>query len=310
MLKRFLAVLLLLSLALSVAGCAAPSAQVGAGFTVTDALGYEVTLPKEPQRVAVLFSSFADIWVSAGGTVDITVGESVTRGFAGEEAVLVDGGAGKTIDLETLIAAEPDLVICSADIEGQADAAQICRDAGIPTAAFRVESFEDYLEVLDIFTQLTCRPDRYQVCGTEVAEKIRQQRENFLENSVGKTVLFIRAGSSAKYTKAKGSQDHFVCQMLQELGTVNIADAAPVLLDGLSFEEILTQDPEYIFISTMGDVDAAVSYMDSLLQEPQWQALSAVQNGKVFYLPKELFQFKPNARWDEAYAYLIDLLNQ
>ena len=82
------------------------------------------------------------------------------------------------------------------------------------------------------------------------------------------------------------------------------------MLDGLSFEEILNQDPDYIFISTMGDPEAAFSYMDSLLQKPQWQALSAVQNGRVFYLPKELFQFKPNARWDEAYAYLIGLLNQ
>lgn len=310
MLKRTLTAVLLLAVLLVSAGCAVSPAPVEDGVTITDALGCQVTLPKEPQTVAVLFSSFADIWVCAGGSVDITVGEAVERGFAEETAILVDSGAGKTIDLETLIAAQPDMVICSADIEGQVDAARICRDAGIPTAAFQVESFEDYLSVLDIFTQLTGCPERYETYGTAVADKIQQLQADFLEESGEKTILFIRAGSSAKYTKAKSSEDHFACRMLQQLGTVNIADSAPILLDGLSFEEILNQDPDYIFISTMGDPEAAISYMDSLLQKPQWQALSAVQNGRVFYLPKELFQFKPNARWDEAYAYLIGLLNQ
>ena len=36
--------------------------------------------------------------------------------------------------------------------------------------------------------------------------------------------------------------------------------------------------------------------------------LSAVKGGRCHYLPKELFQYKPNARWAEAYEYLIDLL--
>ena len=96
--------------------------------------------------------------------------------------------------------------------------------------------------------------------------------------------------------------------MLEELGCRNIADTAPVLLDGLSFEEILAKDPDHIFISTMGDADAAIAYMDDLLGEPTWQRLTAVQKGRVHYLPKSLFQYKPNAHWGEAYAYLITLL--
>ena len=48
--------------------------------------------------------------------------------------------------------------------------------------------------------------------------------------------------------------------------------------------------------------------MESLLSDPVWSTLTAVQEEKGFQLPKDLFQFKPNARWDEAYQYLIDLL--
>ena len=44
---------------------------------------------------------------------------------------------------------------------------------------------------------------------------------------------------------------------VKELGTYNIAENAPVLLDGLSQEEILMENPDYIFISTMGKEEAA-----------------------------------------------------
>ena len=48
--------------------------------------------------------------------------------------------------------------------------------------------------------------------------------------------------------------------------------------------------------------------MESLLADPVWSTLSAVRGGRVYQLPKDLFQYKPNARWDEAYAYLSSLL--
>ena len=61
-------------------------------------------------------------------------------------------------------------------------------------------------------------------------------------------------------------------------------------------------------ITTMGDESAGTAYMDSLISDPVWQTLTAVKEGRVHQLPKELFQYKPNARWGEAYAYLIELL--
>ena len=36
--------------------------------------------------------------------------------------------------------------------------------------------------------------------------------------------------------------------------------------------------------------------------------LSAVQEGRVYVLPRELFHYKPNARWAEAYEYLLAIL--
>ena len=114
----------------------------------TDSTGRLVTLDKAPGRVAVLFASFAEIWKLAGGEVAVTVGDSVERGFAGEDAVLVDQGAGMNINTELLAAAAPDFVIASADTAAQVNACEVMRAAGVPCALLSVETFEQYLQTL------------------------------------------------------------------------------------------------------------------------------------------------------------------
>lgn len=281
-------------------------------YSFTDDAGQEITLEERPAKVAVLFSSFADVWKTAGGETAITVGESVERGFAGEDVLLVDQGAGKTIDGELLISYEPDFVICSADIEGQVKTAELLTKADIPCAQFHVESFEEYLSMLKICTDITGDKEAYQTYGIDVQKRVEQVRKDAKERlSEGQPqILFVRAGSTYNATKAKTAEDNFVCAMLKELGTYNIAENAPVLLDGLSFEEVILADPEYIFISTMGEEEAAKAYMNSVLSDENWQQLDAVKNGHYTYLPKDMFQYKPNAKWDEAYRYLADLLEQ
>lgn len=302
--KRLFAMLLCLTL---LAGCgSAPAA--GEGITFTDDTGTAVTVAPKPEKVAVLLSSLADLWITAGGRVAITVGETVERGFADDTAILVDAGAGKTIDLEALVAQKPDLVIYSSQIAGQAACAEALRAAGIPAAGFQVETFEDYIRVLKIATEILQTPERFETYGTQVRQRVEQIFADAGSREENPSVLFVRAGSSARFTKAKNAENHFVCRMLQELGAVNIADRAPVLLDGLSIEHILTQDPDMILFTTMGDESQGSAYMESLLKDPVWQELTAVQAGRVYQLPKELFQFKPNARWDAAYAYLLELL--
>ena len=307
---RIIRVILAAMLVLSLAACScAPEKENAEGwYSFTDHKGNNVVLQQKPQKVAVLFSSFGDIWMTAGGKVNITVGETVQRGFAEDTAILVDSGAGKSIDTELLIASKPDFVICSADVPAQQDAAKLLAQAGISCASFRVESFEDYLDVLRICTDITGNKEMYQQYGADVGQNIEQIMAQTQQLSENKKILFVRAGSGSSATKAKTAKDHFAAAMLKELGTYNIAENATILLDGLSLEEIIVEKPEYIFISTMGDETAAKEYINSLFAQPQWQAVETVKNGNYIFLPKELFQYKPNSRWDKAYEYLVNTL--
>ena len=281
-------------------------------YSFTDDSGEVVTLDAEPTKVAVLFSSYAEIWIDAGGSIAVTVAETVERGFADDSVTVIDPGSGhSTIDLEALISAEPDFVIGTTDYAGQVDAVSFCRDAGIPAALFRVECFDDYLDVLEIFCDIAGSPENYELYGTSVESEIDALFDSvgeYLESADAPDILFVRAGSTDSSTKAKTAADNFACAMLDELGVNNIADERGELTGALSLEAIIEADPDYMFITTMGNEAAAIEHMDSMLTSEGWRELSCVKESNYAYLPKELFHFKPNSRWADAYKMLVELL--
>lgn len=280
----------------------------GEYFTFTDSEGEIVELSHKPQKTAVLFSSLAECWIEAGGEVYVTVGESVERGLVKEETELVDKGAGKTIDTEKLISLEPDFVICSADIASHRDVASALKKAKIPVAMLRMDTFEDYLTILRTLTKITGKTENYEQFGENAKSEIEQiisggKREN------NPKILFVRSGSSYSSAKAKKADDNFAAKILEDFGCINIADKAEVLLDNLSAEVILKENPQYIFVSVMGDYDNSKAYMQELLAKKEYASLDAVKNGRVYFLPKELFQYKPCGRWAESYRYISSILN-
>ena len=280
----------------------------GEYFTFTDSEGEIVELSHKPQKTAVLFSSLAECWIEAGGEVYVTVGESVERGLVKEETELVDKGAGKTVDTEKLISLEPDFVICSADIASHRDVASALKKAKIPVAMLRMDTFEDYLTILRTLTKITGKTENYEQFGENAKSEIEQiisggKREN------NPKILFVRSGSSYSSAKAKKADDNFAAKILEDLGCVNIADKAETLLDNLSAEVILKENPQYIFVSVMGDYDNSKTYMQELLAKKEYASLDAVKNGRVHFLPKELFQYKPCGRWAESYRYISSILN-
>ncbi len=69
-----------------------------------------------------------------------------------------------------------------------------------------------------------------------------------------------------------------------------------------SMETMVEKNPEILFVVTMGD---AKSQEDNLLGEmkknPAWNAISAVQNNKVYFLPQDLFLLSPGLNYPECY---------
>ncbi len=304
----FFSFLLCLFIILSCSACGSSSQSTTSQISFTDSNGQHISLSQKPVKVAVLFSSLADMWIHAGGKVNITVGDSIQRGLVAKQTTLVDQYAGETINTEKLIGAKPDFVICSSELPGQIKAAKAIRAAGIPCASFQVSSFSDYLKVFKTMTEITGNKTAFKQYGTAVKKKVDKILSQVPSAKTSLKILFIRTGSSQATCKAKSTKRHFAAMMLHELGATNIADKSPVIQVNLSIEKIIEEDPDSIFITTMGHSQDAKKYMQHLLKTDLWKSLKAVKNKKVYYLPKALFQYKPNAQWAVAYAYLAHIM--
>ena len=282
------------------------------GYTFIDAIGQEITV-NNPQRVVSLMGSFSEIWVLAGGA-DTLVGTShdtVDNRDLGLPDDIAIVGTYQNPNIEEILALNPDLVLLSSETT-RTDSHVALKDAlngaGITAAYFSVTHFEDYLNMLKICSDITGNPEAYQTNGVAVQERISKIiADNKLETAPSVLLMVTYSGG----IRAQSS-DTMTGRMLSDLGCSNILDDYPSMLQDFSVEKIIEVDPDYIFVIPMGNDDALAqkNLKENVESNPAWNSLTAVVNDRYILLPKDKFLYKPNALWDESYAYLAALLTE
>ena len=153
----------------------------------------------------------------------------------------------------------------------------------------------------------------YEKNGLAIQEQIEnviaQSKQRIEDAGQAPTVLSLRASST--FIRAKNSKDNVLGEMLFALGCENIADSEESLLENLSIEQIIIQDPDYIFFIQQGDNEDGTkeNIKNFIAENPAWSELTAVKNGRVYLLEKSLYALKPNDRWGEAYEKLEGILS-
>ena len=278
--------------------------------TVTDDLGRSVTIEQEPKNVAVIMGSFADVWQLAGGTMVATVNDAWEDFHLELGSEVKNLGKYNAISTEMLFSVDADLVIASSNTKKQVELKDTLEAAKVPVLYFEINEFSDYLRMLKACTDITGRADLYEKNGTKIQEqieKIKSAAADAVKTAGAPKVLFIRAAASGIH--AKGSTGTVLGPMLKDLGCINIADGSE-LLDKLSMEVIIKEDPDMIFIVQQGNDDEGTkkTISENLTSNPAWSGLKAVKEDKVYYLEKNLYHLKPNARWAESYDKLEKIL--
>ena len=275
-----------------------------------DALGRQVSVEKNPKRVAALIGSFADVWMLAGGEI-CAAADDAWDDFGLTLDGAVNLGGAHSPSLELLVSAEPDLVIASASTASNVALLETLEAIGINIVYFDVDNFYDYLDMLDICTDITGRKDLYDRNGLKLQEKIEKIKIDYKNESTDinkKKVLILRSASA--FVKAKGSEGTVLGEMLADMGCINIADNNKNLLENLSIEAILKEDPYHIFVVTMGNnTNAAIESLNKFIeQNPALNSLDAIKNNRLYIMEKKLYNLKPNSAWAEAYEGLYEKL--
>lgn len=289
--------------------------------TFTDASGKDsVTIQKKPKKVVNLYASFTTLWYEAGGEVAGLIGgdssvalyeEYIGRDITADAGVttVATSSSGKKWDTETIVALQPDLIICSTAMSGYKTIEAPAEAAGIPVIAMRYNDFSDYLMWFKVFANLTGHTELWE----EVALKsLDEVVDVLLACPTENTPRVFSMFSSADNLQANTSGT-VVGGMIDAMHAKNIVDewegASEAERLDINLETVFAADPDIILVQCHAGKEDAEALVASLYGDnPVWQSLTAVQNGKVFYLEKSLFHNKPNSRFAEAYKVLAGYL--
>lgn len=299
--NNFLKILTILVAVISLNSC---NSNTSDKYTVKDSLDNNIYFENTPERVVILEASLAEIYTLSGGFYVGISDDYETYGLELNNATIV--GSAHYPNLETIVSLNPDLVIYSTKKSSQVDICSQIYNLGIQTYACTIESFDDYLYTLRQFTTLTNREDLYKVNGLDILDQINAVK-NKVDSSYHPKVLFLRAMSN-KYSII--GKDNFVCDILNDLGTINIASTS-YISDDVSTEIIVRENPDFIFYTFMGsnDIEKSQKYLEeNLFNKGFFKELDAVKNEQVYYLDTSLYHYKPNNKWGLAYERLYQII--
>lgn len=299
----------------------ANAVQVGENdVTFVDDSGREaLTIAKNPQKVAVLYGSHACLWTEAGGTVSLAIGgknavklyeDQIGRNILEDEGVVTvaDSSSAKNWDVEAILAEKPDLIICSTQMSGYSTISAPAEAANIPVIALTYSGLQDYLRWFKVFSNLNGKPELWDEVAQGVLDRVVEIVSKVPDEG-NPTVLSILPKADGLTANTSASDTG---AMLKEMKAVNVADpnndASAVRVD-ISLEEIFAANPDYILVQCQVSEEDSKEKLETLINgNPVWDSLDAVKEGRVYYLPKALFQYRPNHQYRESYEMLAELI--
>ncbi len=304
--NRLISIVLLLVLLLA-SGCDSRAKNGdNKGVIVVDDMGREVCVSSF-SRVAALTGSLGEIWMLSGGTLSAVAEDAWSELSLTLNDNAVNLGNSHAISRDMLLLSTPELVIASSKLSSHLELEESLRASGVAVLYFDVSDLDDYLRVLKVFTEITGKSDLYEKNGAAIEEEVREMISRNKDRE-SQRVLVLRASSAS--IKVKNSDGTMLGGMLRDFGCVNIADSDTSLLESLSVESIVLNQPDRIFFVQMGeDMDAIKASVEQMFAEnPLWYELDAVKEGRVYFMEKRLYNMKPNVRFAEAYAGLEKIL--
>jgi molybdenum ABC transporter molybdate-binding protein len=282
----------------------ASSSSASGGFTVTDALGRNVTFKSVPQKIVLagkaLFMIADAVYTFPDASKNIVALGSTAQG-SGNFIPMIDSTFAAKISLdsnagaEQIAAAQPDCVITKS--YNQSTLGKALEAINIPVIYLDFETPDQYQRDLKTLGQLFQNPDRAAQVAAFYQGKV---------DAVTKAVSTLKDDQKPRtlilYYNVKDNAVSFNVPPMTWIQTlmVTTAGGAPVWQDAnpgsgwtkVSLEQVAAWNPDVIFIvSYFKPVNDVVK---ELKADSQWQALSAVKNSKLYGFATDVYS------WDES----------
>ena len=293
---------------LLLSACGAPAAEQssqGSYATITDDNGRIVSFDKKPERIVVTSASFLEPLYAVGGEV---VGRPDSKSKIPEAAKSVTNiGRVYQIDAEKVLALTPDLVILNRGMNEKL--VETLAANHIKTLVIEMKSYEDVKREIGTFATLTGETAKGDELIRKMDADIEAVRTSIPQEK--KRVAIIHSTGQGLSVQLDGSIAGNIANIL---GWENTAAGMPALDKNpdaapYSMETLVAQNPDIIFVTSMGEEAEIRASMEAMFAEsPAWQSVNAIRDGRVYYLPQEMFLFSPGIEYPAAVKYMARLV--
>jgi len=289
----------LLLIAVLVSACTAsstpssPSQSSATGsVTLTDDAGREVTLAGPAQRIVSLAPSNTEI-VCALDACDRLVGVTDFDNFPTEVVDLPKVVVQTQVDLERLVAAEPDLVLAAGNELTPSSVIERIEDLGVPVLVLYPESLDEVYTDIELVGDAIDRRAEANELVDGLRVRVAAVEDAVAGVSAPLTLYEVFHAEGTTYTAGEGS---FLASLLA------LAGAEPVTGDAegvMGAEELAAADPELILLGT-ASYDSALAdpaaALDAVRARPGWGELAAVRDGNVIPYLADIVTTRPGPR--------------
>lgn len=279
-----------------------------AEIPVVDAFGEVQKVTTSPARTVICYPSLLEIWLDCGGFPagmhTPRKAEPLPPGLENVPHV----GSYMHPNMEAVVRLKPDLVILSGMTGRHRAFGELLRKSGIEVLHLKYDNYSDYARIAGIFSSILATRSASTVCG-----KVQKEVDSIIRRCSGRKgpsflVLFF---NGAEF-RAETNRAH-AAYIFAALGGRNILNSTgfAVRAERISFspEELLLKDPDCIFLVPGAKSEALNREAFRKFQEnPSMRNLKAVRTNRLHILSSDLFQYKPNHRFPEAFRYAENLL--
>ena len=292
----FITGLILLTAMFALAGCGSSKNSMpkdtAAKITVTDDNGRTVSLKDVPKKIVPLSASFLEPL------------EKLDAGLAARVAAKV--GNVYNVNIEKVIAAQPDLVICYKDMNDKF--VHNFEENNIPVIVLEMRTYAQVKNTVSVLGKITGNEAKAEQLNKDMDERIAAVRAKMPQES--KRIAILHSTAQNVTVQLEGSIAGSTAQLL---GFTNIAAGSMPLENNstaapYSLETLVAANPDIIYITSMGKLETVQDAMlKSISASPAWQSLAAVRSGHVYFLPQELFLLSPGIKYPQAAEYMAKL---
>ena len=301
--KLLLGSIALVMIVLALAGCGKTTSSSSATTKELTYNGQTYTVPKDPQKIAVLSNSILSMLYAVDGKAISRV--STTDPLPPEIEALPVLGQTANINMEQLLGLNPDLVL---GLENQHKKYESqLQSSKIPTVLINYDGIKDNVPLIKFLGALTNHEDKATTLANTYESNVNKVKDSVKAQQPAR-VAVLRATGKGVTAETDAA---ITASMVKDLGMTNVVTTH---LDKTttdktvpySLETLAADDPDIIFVVTMGKEEEITKAMKKAMTDnPAWANLKAVQNNRVIYLPSKLFLLNPGLQTPEAMARLV-----